>query len=225
MPMTPTLPPELVDEVVSATFASYATLYFRPQPGKFTILASFVLLQHSGLPDTTRIEVISLGTGSKCLPENRLAASGDALHDSHAEVMARRGAIRWLAREVLRDTVAHVAHEKATETLQDMSVSRCRSLWIRRESHGQGKYRLRDGVSLLLYVSTVPCKVRIPYEMSNVVDLSSHRSFSTWSDCIFRRRRCVYSPISVPPRPQHGLPQGRHLLACPLLRHPVQRPR
>lgn len=182
--MSSTLPLELVDEIVSATLASYATLSFRPQPTKFTILASFVLVHHTGLPDTTRVQVISLGTGSKCLPENRLPACGDALHDSHAEVLARRGVVRWLAQEVLRDCAVD---ERAPDTCQGTSTSGGRSLWICRKSCGSGKYRLRDGVRLVLYVSTVPCKVRPPLEQRMSSTHCRHRLHSTCSNHMFSK--------------------------------------
>ncbi|QRW19197.1 hypothetical protein RhiXN_00603 [Rhizoctonia solani] len=54
---------------------------------QFTVLAGIVL--HDS--DSGQTECISLGTGAKCLPFNKLPKSGEALHDSHAEVLARRG--------------------------------------------------------------------------------------------------------------------------------------
>ncbi|KAF8491311.1 hypothetical protein F5888DRAFT_1736172, partial [Russula emetica] len=47
-------------------------------------------------------QLLSPGAGVKCLPTSCLhVRGGDALHDSHAEVIARRGAIRpWLFEEV-----------------------------------------------------------------------------------------------------------------------------
>ncbi|KAF8488931.1 hypothetical protein F5888DRAFT_1750230 [Russula emetica] len=46
-------------------------------------------------------QLLAGGAGVKCLPTSCLPVRGDALHDSHAEVIARRGAIRsWLLEEV-----------------------------------------------------------------------------------------------------------------------------
>ncbi|KAH9938484.1 uncharacterized protein B0H18DRAFT_1081130 [Fomitopsis serialis] len=101
-------------------------------PNQYTILAAFILT----CPGV--VKVISLATGSKCLPTDRFAKEGDALHDSHAEVLARRGAVCWLMTELRR----------ASGDQQD-------SAWLRR-TH-DGRYSLRDGVHLHLYVSTVPC--------------------------------------------------------------------
>jgi tRNA-specific adenosine deaminase 1 len=130
------------DAIVSATLSQYSSLPFAPQPGKHTVLASFALHDtHSG-----RVQLLSLGAGVKCLPASRLPVRGDALHDSHAEVIARRGAIRWFLEEVQRDA-------KAQAQKSDHSTSV--SAWIR--ARDDGLYVLRDNVHLWMYASTVPC--------------------------------------------------------------------
>jgi tRNA-specific adenosine deaminase 1 len=122
------------DMIVSASLFQYSSLPFAPQPGKHTVLASFALHDtRSG-----RVQLLSLGAGVKCLPASRLPVRGDALHDSHAEVIARRGAIRWLLEEVQRDAQAQG-----------------QSAWVC--ARGDGLYELRDNVHLWMYASTVPC--------------------------------------------------------------------
>ncbi|PIL36863.1 hypothetical protein GSI_00553 [Ganoderma sinense ZZ0214-1] len=118
------------DDVASLVISTYTNLKFRPPDGQFTILAAFVLR------DGEDIKVISLGTGSKCLPAARLPQNGDALHDSHAEVLARRGAIRWLLEEISRSC--------------DMQT---RWIWKGQD----GKYALKADVKLDMYISTLPC--------------------------------------------------------------------
>ncbi len=120
------------DAIIHDIHRIYGSLKFQPPDGKFTILASFFLT------DERRIKVISIATGTKCLPTIRLPTQGEALHDSHAEALARRGAIRWCMEEILRQTTS------------DWIV--CRT---------NGKYALRDGVALNLYISTVPCETRL----------------------------------------------------------------
>ncbi len=121
------------DDVASLVLSTYAGLKFKPPDGQFTILAGFVL------SDGETAKVISLGTGSKCLPATRLSRNGDALHDSHAEVLARRGAVRWFLEEISRSCDA-------------TSGSR----WISRGS--DAKYELKVDVRLDMYISTVPCR-------------------------------------------------------------------
>lgn len=124
------------DDVATLVTSVYSGLKFQPPPGQFTILAGFVL------QDAESLKVISIGTGSKCLPATRLSKCGDALHDSHAEVLARRGAIRWFMEELAR-----------SEATPQASMP---SRWIHRDTP-HGKYSLRTGVTLTMYISTVPC--------------------------------------------------------------------
>ncbi|KAI0069181.1 adenosine deaminase/editase [Artomyces pyxidatus] len=145
------------DDIASAALLVAASLPYKPQPDKFTILASFVLESRtSGL-----VKVISLGTGSKCLPSGRLPPRGDALHDSHAEVLARRGAVRWLLEEILRDT-------------------RQPSDWVDRRTDGM--YDLKDDIILYLYVSTVPCGDASTRLLASLQDpnIASFKDSTSW---------------------------------------------
>jgi len=122
------------DYLATAVNAEYTSQRFRPPTGQYTILAGFILVS----PE--RHQVISLATGSKCLPANRLSERGESVNDSHAEVLARRGALLWFLGEVRR-----MRNCASGET----------SFWI--EKHPFGEYRLRDAVRIHMYISTVPC--------------------------------------------------------------------
>ncbi|KAG8994763.1 hypothetical protein FRB94_012576 [Tulasnella sp. JGI-2019a] len=88
-------------------------------------------------------ECVTVATGSKCLSESKLPLDGQALHDSHAEVLARRGFVRWLFEEIIRLQVdGYVSH------------------WICSQPEslgGRRTFRIRDSVRVHLYVSTLPC--------------------------------------------------------------------
>ena len=122
------------DYLATAVNNVYASLRFKPSTGQYTILAGFILVS----PE--RHQVISLTTGSKCLPTNRLSGRGESVNDSHAEVLARRGALLWFFDEVCR--MRNGAPGEA-------------SCWIEKDT--SGKYRLRDSVRIHMYISTVPC--------------------------------------------------------------------
>lgn len=65
----------------------------KPRDGEVTTLASVVVTQ-SQRPPT----VISLATGTKCLPWSWACAQ--RVNDGHAEVLARRAAVDYLVREI-----------------------------------------------------------------------------------------------------------------------------
>ncbi|KAF7331771.1 tRNA-specific adenosine deaminase 1-like [Mycena kentingensis (nom. inval.)] len=120
----------------------YTTLRYKPPPRQFTVLAAFYVVSGTAEP----CKIISLATGTKCLPANKLPAEGEAVHDSHAEVLARRGAVRWLLEEIAR------GH---TDGAFD-------SAWLDRElvlgcDDARYTFALKAGVRLGFYVSTVPC--------------------------------------------------------------------
>lgn len=129
---------ETLDAAVQAILNLYEFLSFNPPSPQYTILASFFLIANK----TSTSKAISVSTGTKCLPASRLSQRGEVVHDSHAEVLARRGAMRWFLEEIGR-----CATNPGLE-----------SDWIIRPALS-GKYELREDVSLNLYISTVPCKI------------------------------------------------------------------
>jgi tRNA-specific adenosine deaminase 1 len=145
----------VADVIVSTTLSQYASLPVAPQPGKHTVLASFAL-HH---PRSGRVRLLSLGAGVKCLPAHRLPLRGDALHDSHAEVIARRGAIRWLLEEVQRVHTRAQGQGRARaqneESSKSESIEAEADAWV--YARADGLYALRDDVHLWMYASTVPC--------------------------------------------------------------------
>lgn len=124
-------------QVAAHALAAFNTSRYTPPPSQFTTLAAIVL--HDNL--TASYKVIAFATGNKCLPQLRLPPRGDSLHDSHAEILARRAAIRWLLEEIIRS-----------------NTDENRSLWLDLNplSH---KWALKSHVYMHMYVSTVPCKL------------------------------------------------------------------
>jgi tRNA-specific adenosine deaminase 1 len=125
--------------VLERIMTLYGSLPLQPPPQQYTVLASFFLASN-----VTGHKIISVATGTKCLPSNKLPVDGESLHDSHAEVLARRGAVRWFLEEIRRCNTTNFAFESEWIYLCD------------------GKYTLKADVRLILYISTVPCKTLRP---------------------------------------------------------------
>lgn len=82
-------------------------------------------------------DVVALGTGSKCIGKSKMSPTGDILNDSHAEVMARRGFLRYLYHQVLM-----------TYQTGSSEIFKCFS---------GGKCVIKGNVTFHFFTSHVPC--------------------------------------------------------------------
>ncbi|XP_035252528.1 tRNA-specific adenosine deaminase 1 isoform X2 [Anguilla anguilla] len=116
----------------------------KPEPGReWTLLAAVVKVSEApsqGQPGRKVVEkeVVSLGTGTKCIGQSAMSPRGDVLNDSHAEIIARRGFVRYL-----------------TEELRSAVVGEGSRVFCPGDE--RGKWRLLDGVSFLFFTSHTPC--------------------------------------------------------------------
>ncbi|KAM3870016.1 tRNA-specific adenosine deaminase 1 [Diretmus argenteus] len=129
------------DEIAKLCYGRFDELPRRgkPEPGReWTLLAAVVKLTQRDNTQEVEKEVVSLGTGTKCIGRTSMSSNGDVLNDSHAEVIARRGCVRYLMQQLCRAVCG-----------QDSSVF-C-------PADEQGKWRLQPGVSFLFFTSHTPC--------------------------------------------------------------------
>lgn len=129
-PQPPLQPPA----VPAAVLARYAALprTGKPQGSEWTLLAGAVLERPGQEP-----RCVALATGTKCLPASARTSDPLALADSHAEVLCRRALQCWLYAELRR---ARNGDDGAA------LVPAC-----------GGRFRMRDGARLHMYVSAPPC--------------------------------------------------------------------
>uniref|UniRef100_A0A3Q3WWW2 tRNA-specific adenosine deaminase 1 n=1 Tax=Mola mola TaxID=94237 RepID=A0A3Q3WWW2_MOLML len=129
------------DEIATLCYNAFKKLPSRgkPEPGReWTLLAAVLKLTRCATSGTVEKEVVSLGTGTKCIGHRAMSPSGGVINDSHAEVIARRGCIRYLIQELHRAVTGG-----------------CSSVFCQAEEHG--KWKLRPGVSFLFFTSHTPC--------------------------------------------------------------------
>ncbi|KAG7276067.1 hypothetical protein CRUP_020589, partial [Coryphaenoides rupestris] len=98
-------------------------------------------------------QVVALGSGAGCLSGGPRGDQGWALHDCHAEVIARRALVRFL--------YANLERLLCQRGAGPMEPS------VFREAPGGGGFRLREGLLLHMVLSSSPCgdaRLHCPYE-------------------------------------------------------------
>ena len=83
-------------------------------------------------------EIVALGTGTKCLGQNEISLQGDLVHDSHAEVIAKRALVLYLMDEL-------------EKTFNDKTED---SILVKTETNN---VRLHENYELYFYSSFPPC--------------------------------------------------------------------
>ncbi|XP_060937551.1 double-stranded RNA-specific adenosine deaminase [Limanda limanda] len=96
------------------------------------ILATIVMRKGEGLGT-----VVSLGTGNRCVKGEELSLKGETVNDCHAEIISRRGFLRYLYSELQKH------HEGAEDSIFEMAESE--------------KLRIKADITFHLYISTAPC--------------------------------------------------------------------
>jgi tRNA-specific adenosine deaminase 1 len=118
----------------------FDTLKYAPPKDRFTVMAAFFLVDQNDGNQENCMKIIAMATGTKCLAKKNYSRIGDAVHDFHAEVLARRSAVRWILQEMAKET---------SEWLDAI---------VDENGHRQS-WSLRQGVSLNMYISELPCKL------------------------------------------------------------------
>ncbi|XP_066464878.1 double-stranded RNA-specific adenosine deaminase [Eleutherodactylus coqui] len=98
------------------------------------ILAAIIMKRNSEDLGT----VVSIGTGNRCVKGEELSLHGETVNDCHAEIIARRGFIRFLYDQLMKYN-----NDTSGES-------------IFKETEGN-MLRIRPGVTFHLYISTAPC--------------------------------------------------------------------
>lgn len=175
--------PSLANQIASCALDHYHTQLTKkakPKPGEeWTVFAAIVAFHRVD----NRMWVVSSATGTKCTAQRHHEL---ILHDSHAEVLARRGFIRILFSEIMKKNSGNTietknddgekiilrSHNLLTESIDcgdDEGFDNAKP-----ESTPKGKqYQLDPNIGIHFYISDSPCGdasiYRIPstYETSN----------------------------------------------------------
>ncbi|XP_005059144.1 PREDICTED: double-stranded RNA-specific adenosine deaminase isoform X2 [Ficedula albicollis] len=85
--------------------------------------------------------VVSIGTGNRCVKGEELSLKGETVNDCHAEIISRRGFVRFLYSELMK-------YDPSNPSSAEDSIF---------EQAGGKKLRIKSSVTFHLYVSTAPC--------------------------------------------------------------------
>ncbi|KVH89113.1 Adenosine deaminase/editase [Cynara cardunculus var. scolymus] len=132
------------EKVSQTVFSAYNRLpkKGKPQGREVTVLAAFL----TSSPSQGQLKVVAMGTGTKCIGRSRLSVSGDVLNDAHAEIVARRALVRYFYSEIQKGS-AQFPVGSATDSIFYQEAG----------GFGNGKYKMRPGWQLHLYISQLPC--------------------------------------------------------------------
>ncbi|NXH42637.1 DSRAD deaminase, partial [Dicaeum eximium] len=86
-------------------------------------------------------EVVSIGTGNRCVKGEELSLKGETVNDCHAEIISRRGFVRFLYSELMK-------YDPSNPSTAEESIF---------EQAGEKKLRIKSSVTFHLYISTAPC--------------------------------------------------------------------
>lgn len=125
---------ELCDKVAKAVSEKFGSVFKDESSPK--VVAAFVLAKCDSPGSEPMLEVVSIGTGTKCITGEQMDHKGQTLNDCHGEIIACRGLRQFLYDELL------LAVQKKDSILERVTG---------------GKYALKKNLSLYLFVNTAPC--------------------------------------------------------------------
>ncbi|KAI9246672.1 adenosine deaminase/editase [Phascolomyces articulosus] len=112
---------------------------------EWTVLACILQVYTKSKEDYS-VQVVSLGTGLKCLPYSKLCKQGQLVHDSHAEVIAKRGFQRYLLDQIKKSIGNE--HGLFCVTNDDDDDD---------DDDEKKRVILKSGYSFHMYISQSPC--------------------------------------------------------------------
>ena len=128
-----------------------------PQPGR-KVIACFIMEDRD---DDSELQVISFGSGTRCITGERMSMKGDVVNDSHAEVIARRGLVRFFYKQLHKfyanesGTIFELAGDETMDTQQGLSDT---DRWSEPSvDHACVRAKIKDNFKFHLYISTAPC--------------------------------------------------------------------
>ncbi|XP_075621353.1 tRNA-specific adenosine deaminase 1 isoform X3 [Balearica regulorum gibbericeps] len=138
------------DEIAELCYLHYRTRLpkqGKPDPNReWTSLAAVVKVESAtqrevlDSPGNLQVmkEVVAMGTGTKCIGQNKMRKTGDILNDSHAEIVAKRSFQRYL----LHQMWLAASHQQCSIFIPGTET---------------GKWKLKPNIVFVFFSSHTPC--------------------------------------------------------------------
>ncbi|XP_009957614.1 PREDICTED: tRNA-specific adenosine deaminase 1 [Leptosomus discolor] len=138
------------DEIAELCYLHYRTRLpkqGKPDPNReWTSLAAVVKVESAtqrevlASPGNLQVtkEVVAMGTGTKCIGQNKMRKTGDILNDSHAEIVAKRSFQRYLFHQM---SLA-ASHQQCSIFIPGTEM---------------GKWKLKQNITFVFFSSHTPC--------------------------------------------------------------------
>ncbi|XP_032837638.2 tRNA-specific adenosine deaminase 1 isoform X2 [Tyto alba] len=138
------------DEIAELCYLHYRTRLpkqGKPDPNReWTALAAVVKVESAtqrevlASPGNLQVtkEVVAMGTGTKCIGQNKMRKTGDILNDSHAEIVAKRSFQRYL----LHQMWLAASHQQCSIFIPGTET---------------GKWKLKPNIIFVFFSSHTPC--------------------------------------------------------------------
>jgi len=114
------------------------------------VLAAIIMKRHFPGEEAREDLVVSLGTGNRCIVGTRMSLEGLTVNDCHAEVISRRGFLRFLYQNLL--AYDPVDPDRIFEPVSPEETQPKSSI-----VPDFPRLKVRGGVSFHMYISTAPC--------------------------------------------------------------------
>ncbi|XP_029881253.1 tRNA-specific adenosine deaminase 1 isoform X11 [Aquila chrysaetos chrysaetos] len=138
------------DEIAELCYLHYRTRLpkqGKPDPNReWTSLAAVVKVESStqrevlASPGNLQVtkEIVAMGTGTKCIGQNKMRKTGDILNDSHAEIVAKRSFQRYLLHQIW----LAASHQQCSIFIPGTET---------------GKWKLKPNTIFVFFSSHTPC--------------------------------------------------------------------
>ncbi|XP_037816742.1 double-stranded RNA-specific editase Adar-like [Lucilia sericata] len=136
----------------------------RQEIREYKVLAGVVMTFNMNFE---KAKVVSIATGTKCINGGNICCNGSVLNDSHAEVVAKRGLMKYLYNQLRWHCDPELEYK---------------SIFQRNPDGLQIPYSLKSNVHFHLYINTAPCGDARIFSFNDQFNTNNNKTFSSFNN-------------------------------------------